>query len=84
VREYFRVITKERKNKNKQTNKNQKEKKRTRLNKKGEKREQHEFGDKLCFFSVDKLYIKNILTLLKKYIFGLGNIQQHKNGKKNG
>jgi hypothetical protein len=44
--------------------------------------QQHEFGDKLCFFSVDKLYIKNILTLLKKYVFGLGNIQQHKNGKK--
>jgi hypothetical protein len=26
--------------------------------------------------------VENILTLLKKYIFGLGNIQQHKNGKK--
>ena len=63
------------KNKN-QPNKNQK--KRTRLNEKGEKREQHEFGDNLFFFSVDKLYIKNILTLLEKYIIGLSNIQQKK------
>ena len=30
------------------------------------------------FFSVDKLYIKNILTLLENYIIGLSNIQQKK------
>jgi hypothetical protein len=65
-------IPETRQNKN-QPNKNQK--KRTRLNEKGEKREQHEFGDNLFFFSVDKLYIKNILTLLEKYIIGLSNIQ---------
>jgi len=77
------VITKQRKNKKqKQTNKKKKEKKRTRLNEKGEKREQHEFGDNLCFFSVDKLYIKNILTLLKKYIIGLGNIQKKRKKRK--
>lgn len=85
--EYFRAkewLQSKEKTKNKnQSNKNQKKKRRrTRLNEKGEKREQHEFGDKLCFFSVDKLYIKNILTLLNKYIFGLDKIQQHKNGKK--
>jgi hypothetical protein len=81
VGEYFQAkewLQNKEKTKNKnQPNKNQK-KRRTRLNEKGEKREQHEFGDNLFFFSVDKLYIKNILTLLEKYIIGLSNIQQKK------
>jgi hypothetical protein len=65
----FKCDYKTKKKQNIKTNQTKTQKKRrTRLNEKGEKREQHEFGDKLCFFSVDKLYIKNILTLLKKYV----------------
>lgn len=67
--EYFRAkewLQNKEKTKNKnQPNKNQK-KRRTRLNEKGEKREQHEFGDKLCFFSCRQIIYKKYLDLAEK------------------
>jgi hypothetical protein len=84
VGEYFRAkewLQNKEKTKNKnQPNKNQKKKRTTRLNEKGEKREQHEFGDNLCFFFCRQIVYKNILTLLENYIIGLSNIQQKKKG----